>query len=204
MSRFRRSAAGRVTILERDYKECKSLSEEFPEAVIINADISDEHFSEEELLADADVVVATSDNQELNIVNAVYAKTLGAHRTVCLVNKASYIHVAASLGLDVAISPVDSMVNSILKHMRRGNVKSVHSIAGGDVEVLELVIEPGSPAEGLTIGELKLPRQALILSVYRNESALIPTGDLTLLADDGLITITRREAVSRVEELFAS
>jgi trk system potassium uptake protein TrkA len=203
-ARFTRPTAGRITIIDNDYEECRELSEEFQDAMVINADISDEHFAEEELLAEADVVVATSGNQELNIVNAVYAKTLGANRTVCLVNKASYIHVAASLGLDVAISPVESMVNSILKHMRRGNVRSVTSIAGGDVEVLELVIEEASPAVGSTIGELGMPRQALILTVSRDGQEIIPGGDVGLETGDGLIVIARREAISKVEELFAT
>jgi trk system potassium uptake protein TrkA len=191
-----------VNIIDSDYENCKRLAEQYPEAMVINADISDEGFSEEEQFADSDVVVATTDNQELNIVNAVYAKTLGAKRSIVLVNKSSYVQIAPTLDIDVAISPIDSMVSSILRFIRTSNVRSVHSLSGGKVEVMELSMAAGSPAEDKRLKNLKLPRDTLILSVTRGQQDIIPDGELVLLGGDHIIVIARKESVPKIEELF--
>jgi trk system potassium uptake protein TrkA len=193
----------KVHVIDSDYRRCRRLSEQFPETLVLNADISEEGFAAEEHFADTDLVVATTENQERNIVNAVYAKTLGAKRTIALVNKTSYVHVASSLGIDVAVSPVDSMVSSILKYIRRGSVRTVHSIPGGKAEVVELSVEPGSRVAGRAIRELRLPRQSLILSVHRQDRDIIPYGDFRFRTGDYLIVITPKESVSRVEEVLS-
>jgi trk system potassium uptake protein TrkA len=201
--RYFRPVAGRkVHIIDGDYQRCRGLSEQFPEALVLNADISEEGFAEEEHFADTDLVVATTENQEQNIVNAVYARALGAKRTIALVNKTRYVHVASSLGIDVAVSPLDSIVSGILRYIRRGRVRTVHSIPGGRAEVVELSVEPGSRVAGRAINELKLPRQSLILSVHRDDRDVIPYGDFRFQAGDYLIVITPKETVSRVEEVL--
>ncbi len=193
-----------INIIDSDYNNCKRLSDRFPKAMIFNSDISDEGFSEEEELAGADLVIAITSNQEFNIVNAVYAKSVGAGRTMVLVNKSNYVHIASSLGIDVAVSKIESMVNSILKYIRKSNIRSVYSISGGKVEVLELAVEKASRTIGKKIMELKLPRQTLVISVTRGDNHIIPDGDLTLENGDYIIVIARKESVARIEEIFTS
>ncbi len=194
----------KISIIDSDYNNCKLLSDRFPEAMIFNSDISDEGFSEEEELAGADLVIAITGNQEFNIVNAVYAKSVGAGRTMVLVNKSNYVHIASNLGIDVAVSQIESMVNSILKYIRKSNIRSVYSISGGKVEVLELAVEKASRTIGKKIKELKLPRQTLIISVTRGDNHIIPDGELTLKNGDYIIVIARKESVARIEEIFTS
>ncbi len=202
LHRFGRVTKRKINIIDSDYENCQMLADHFPEALVINADISDERFSEEGHLSDADLVIATTDNQELNIINAVYAKTLGAKRSIVLVNKSSYVNIASNLGIDVAISPVDSMVDSILKYIRNSNIRSVHSISGGKVEVTELSVTASNRMVGKKIKEIKLPRDSLILSVSRENADIIPDGDLSLQGGDHLIVITRKESVPKLEQLF--
>lgn len=193
----------KLTIIDGDYGRCKQLAERFPSALVLNADISDEEFSEQEQFSDADLVIATTGNQELNLVNAVYAKVLGAKRSVALVNKSSYLQVASSLGIDVPVSPVDSTVNSILRYIRKGNVGAVHSISGGKVEVMELSVERGSRIANRPISKIRLPEQTLIVSVTRDSENIIPSGDLSLQSGDDLIVIAKKDSVPKVEALFA-
>jgi trk system potassium uptake protein TrkA len=197
-------AGGRhhVSIIDSDYETCKYLAEQYPAAMVINANISDEEFSEEQELADADVVITTTENQELNIVNAVYAKTLGAKRSIALVKKSSYVQIATTLGIDMAISPVDSMVSSILQYIRTSNVRSVHSLSGGRVEVTELSVSEGSRVRNRPLRKLKLPPDTLILSVIRGDRDIIPDGEFQLASGDHVIVITGRESVPKIESLF--
>ena len=191
-----------VSIIDSHYHTCKYLADRYPGAMVINANISDEGFAEEQQLAEADVVVATTENQELNIVNAVYAKTLGARRSIALVKKSSYVQIATTLGIDVAISPIDSMVSSILQFIRAGNVRSVHSLSGGKVEVTELSVSAGSRVRDRPLKRLKLPPDTLILSVIRGEEDIIPDGEFRFASGDHVIVITGRESVPKIEALF--
>ncbi len=200
----RPSGKRRINIIDSDYNTCKLLSNRFPEALVLNADISDEKFSEDEHLSDADLVVATTENQELNIVNAVYAKTLGPKRAIALVNKSNYVHIASSLGIDVAISPVDSMVNTILKYISRENVRSVHNISGADIDVIEVSVDKNSRICGKQVKEIKLPPSSLILSVTRDHRDIIPDGGMTIEAGDYMIIITRKESVPKLDKVFTS
>jgi trk system potassium uptake protein len=194
----------KIIVVEENEAICRRLSEDYPDALVINADISDERFTEEEHVLEADLFISTDQNQEKNIVSAVYAKTLGARRTIALVNKSSYVHVATDLGIDVAISPTDTMVNTILNYLSQKNVKSVHSISGGLIEVLEVTVESDCKADGRTIQELKLPRESLILSITREGHNIIPTGQQRILRGDDLILITKKETVDRLQGIFTA
>ena len=192
----------RVSIIDSDYEKCKYLAEDYPTALVINATISDEDFGEEQQLADADVVVTTTDNQELNIVNAVFAKTLGTKRSIALVKKSSYVQIASTLGIDIAISPTDSMVSSILQFIRTSNVRSVHSLSGGKVEVTELSVAAGSRVEDQPLNKLKLPPNTLVLYVIQGDQYIIPDGEFKFHSGDHVIVITTKESVSKIHAMF--
>jgi trk system potassium uptake protein TrkA len=201
---FGNQPARNVKLVERDYGKCKMLTERFPNALVINADISDEGVFEEEYFADSDLVVAATDNQEMNIVTAIYAKSFGIKRSIVLVNKASYIKVASNLGIDVPVSLKHSTVNSILKFLRRGNVRSVHSISDGRVEIVEISVEEGTEAIGKELQDIKMPPNSLIVSVIRQKEHMIPGGTFVVEPGDRVIIIANKEHIDRVQALFTS
>ena len=194
----------RLKIIESDRARSKALADRFPGAIVINSDISDEGFFEEESLKDHDLIITTTANQELNILAAIYAKTYGIKRSIALVNKYNYLTLANRLGVDVIISPKNSVVSAVLKIVRRGRVRSVASLFGGQAEVIESTVEDASRMAGRRIQELKLPEQSLIVSVRRDGETLLPRGDLVVNDADRLIFIARTDAIGRVEELFDS
>lgn len=201
--RLKSATAGKnITVIDDDHETCRTLSQKYPELLVLNADISDEDFEEEEHLARADLIVAATKNQELNIINAVYAKTLGTKRTVALVNKSSYVHMANHLGIDVAISPVDSMVSTILRHIRRSNVRRVYNISGSSIDIIEFSVEAMSSIIGKQIRDIKLPADSLIVTITRNGESFIPHGENTIESNDHLITIARKDSIPALETLF--
>ncbi len=193
-----------INIIDKNYETCKQLSDSFPEALVINADISDEGILEDEQFTDYDLIVTTTDNQELNIVTSIYAKTLGIKRSIALVNKYNYFNIAYNLGIDVAVSPNNSMINTIMKYIRKGNIKGVHSISDGKVEVIELTIEEFSKAIGKTIKETRLPAHSLVIAVVRGDKNIIPDGKYIIQADDHLILMAKKENIPKLVEVFMS
>jgi trk system potassium uptake protein TrkA len=192
-----------VVIIDNDLSKCNVLAERFPDVLIINEDISNEGVYEAGQFYDYDLMVTTTDNQELNIVTAVYAKTLGIKRTIAVVNKNSYINIASNLGIDVTVSQKSSMVNSILKLIRRGNIRNIYSFLDGMVEVMELSVE-NSKISGIKIKEIKLPAQTLIVSLTRGNQNILPDGNCIIKNGDYIIVIARKESISKIENIFTS
>ncbi|MFP4068143.1 MAG: Trk system potassium transporter TrkA [Spirochaetaceae bacterium] len=200
----RAGARPSVKVVERNYAKSRQISERYPDALVINADVSDEGIFEEEHFQNSDLLIAVTDNEELNIVSAVYGKTLGIRRAVVLVNKLNYAKMAVNVGIDVTVSIKYAVVNSILKFIRRGKIRSLHSISDGRLEILELTVDSGSRGDGNRIEDIKLPTASLIVSVARGDEHVIPHGGYVLRADDNIIIITKKEHVDRVEAVFTS
>ena len=194
----------RLKIIESDGARSRALADRFPGAIVINSDISDEGFFEEESLKNHDLIITTTANQELNILAAIYAKTYGIKRSIALVNKYNYLTLAKRLGVDIIISPKNSVVSAVLKIVRRGRVRSVASLFGGQAEVIESTVDASAAMAGRPIQELKLPEESLIVSVRRDGETLLPRGDLVVQDADRLTIIARSDAVGRVEEFFDS
>jgi trk system potassium uptake protein TrkA len=205
-ARFTRSLAPAgtrsVTFVERSYEQCQRLSEEFPEALVIHGDVSDEGVLEETQPADYDLIITATGHQELNLITGAYAKTLGIKRAVALVSKDSYARIASHLGIDVPVSMKNSLANTILRVIRRGNVRSVHSLSGGKVELIELSVEETSPVVGQRIRDIRMPAHSLVVFVTRGGESIIPGGDLEIHSGDHVILVAQRESVKKAEDLF--
>ena len=192
----------KISIVDKSYERCKLLSERFSAALIINADISDEGIFEEERLSDYDLLIATTENQELNILTAIYAKTFGIKRSIALVRTNNYVDIATNLGIDVPVSIKNSTINTILKFIRKGNIRSVHSISGGKVEVIELTAKESGRVIGKKIKEIKFPHHSLIIYVTRGKQNIIPSGRFVIQNGDHIILISRKESIEKIEEMF--
>ncbi len=200
-------ASGRsVKIVEKNYKHCKYLAERFPEALVIHEDIADENLFEDEQLHTSDLLVTTTQDEALNMLTALYAKSLGIKRVVPVVNKSSYINIADKLKIDAIVSPKASSVSAILKYVRRGNIKRVYTIFDGKAEAIEFTINPSSKIAGKRVKDMQLPNGTLVVAVNRPEGEssknFVPNGEFVIEAGDNVVTFARAEQVDSLEELF--
>jgi trk system potassium uptake protein TrkA len=192
-----------VAIIENDYDKTQELSEMFQDALIINGDISDEGVLEENNLTGYDLLITTTGNQELNLLTSTYAKSLGIKRSIALVRKNDFLRIASKLAVDTTVSLNNTVVNSIIKLIRKGKVRSIHAVSGGALEVIELTVEVGSKAAGRYIRDIKLPYHSLIVFISRGDENYLPHGNNIIQAGDTIVIITRKEYVNRMDELFA-
>ncbi len=192
----------KVALIDKNRQLCESLSARFTDVLVINADISEEGLFEEEQLDDYDLIIMATDNEELNILSSVYAKSLGVKRAMALVTRAGYAPIASKLNIDSIVSPKSSTVDAILKFVRRGDIKSVHSFFNEKAEVIEYHVDEKSPACMKKVMELKRPEGTLIMSVIRDGENKIPDGNFVINAGDRVITIAARESVERLAKIF--
>jgi trk system potassium uptake protein len=191
-----------LQIIDRDYDRCKTLAERYPDALVTCEDVTDEGVLEQVKLRNNDLIITTTSSQELNVMTAVYAKTLGVGGAISLVTRRNYRHIAQRLNLDVTISRNSTMVNSILKIIRHGNIKNVHAISEGTLEVIEFSLDKASTVTGKALRDIKLPKNTLVLFLTRGEETLFARGDIVLDRNDHMVILTERDSIAQIEKMI--
>jgi trk system potassium uptake protein TrkA len=195
-----------VKLIERDARRARRVSELLENTIVLNGDAADEELLIEENIDSADVFAALTNSEEANILSAMLARRLGAHKVMALINKPSYAELMESGSIDVAISPQTITIGSLLAHVRRGDVVRVHSLRRGAAEALEIVVhgnERSSRVVGKRLCDIKLPEGASIGAVVRGEEVIMAHRDLTIASDDHVILfLADRRQVEAVERLF--
>ncbi len=193
----------KLHVIDKNYERTKLLAERFPQILVTCQDITEEGVLEDDELIKNDLIISATGNHELNIITGSYAKTLGIKKAISLVTKDSYRNLAHNLNLDVTISRNTTVVSSILKILRKGNIKNVYALSGGRLEVIEFSVSENSGLIGKQLSEIKLPKNTLIILITRGEETIIPYGLLEVEVDDHIAIITERESIKKLEGLLA-
>ncbi len=195
-----------VKLIERDNKRARRIAEKLSSTTVLHGDAADEELLLEENIDSADVFVALTNSEEANILSAMLAKRLGAHKVMALINKPSYAELIESGSIDIAISPQTVTIGSLLAHVRHGDVVRVHSLRRGAAEALEVVVHgeaDNSRVIGRRIEEIALPEGTTLGAVVRGDDVMIAHHDVTVQPDDHLILfLTDRRHLETVEKLF--
>jgi trk system potassium uptake protein TrkA len=195
-----------VKIIERDPRRATHISEQLNKAIVLVGDAADEELLLEENIDSVDVFCGLTNAEEANILSAMLAKRLGAHKVMALINRASYVGLVESGTIDIAISPQQVTIGSLLAHVRRGDVVKVHSLRRGAAEAIEAIAhgtEESSRVVGRRIEQLELPRGTSIIAIVRDEQVIIAHHDVVIETDDHVILfMTDRRKIERLEELF--
>ena len=191
-------------IIEADSKRAQEAAERFADANVYNADVSDESFIEEEDLNTFDLVIAATSNHELNMITSAYMKTLGVGKAVCLVQSSNYASIARNIGIDVAVPIKDAVVDSILSHLRGESVTGIHTLAEGELEIIEAVLPADSPVLGQKLRQIASPGSFVVLLIQEKGAVGfdIPCGDTLFKNGDRLVMLTYSKDVKATLETF--
>jgi trk system potassium uptake protein TrkA len=134
------------------------------------------------------------------------AKKLGCKKVMALINKASYSGLMEIESIDVAISPQQITIGSLLEHVRKGDVVKVHSLKTGNVEVLEAVAHEhgSSKVVDKKIEAIELPKGASIVAVISKDGVLKTLQHTTTVEPDDhvIVLITDKHNIPEIEALF--
>jgi len=195
-----------VKVIERFEDRARQLSESLNKTMVLLGDAADEELLVEENIESVDVFCALTNDEEANILSAMLAKRLGARKVMSLINRASYVDLVQSDIIDIAISPSQATIGSLLTHVRRGDVVVVHSLRRGAAEAIEAVAHGdrhSSRVVGRTIDEIKLPKGTTIGAIVRGSEVLIAHHDSVIESDDHVILfLSDKKCIQEVERLF--
>ena len=195
-----------VKLIERDVRRARKASELLENAIVLNGDAADEELLIEENIDSADVFAALTNSEEANILSAMLAKRLGAHKVMALINKPSYTDLIESGSIDIAISPQTITIGSLLAHVRRGDIVRVHALRHGAAEALEAVVhgdEETSRVVGKRVEEIRLPEGTSIGAIVRADEVMMAHHDTVIQANDhAILFLSDRRHLEAVERLF--
>jgi trk system potassium uptake protein TrkA len=195
-----------VKIIERDPQRARHISEQLNKAIVLVGDAADEELLLEENIDNVDVFCGLTNSEEANILSSMLAKRLGAHKVMALINRASYVDLVEAGSIDIAISPQQITIGSLLAHVRRGDVVKVHSLRRGAAEAIEAIAhgeKESSKVVGRAIEDIDLPKGAGIVALVRGEQVIIAHHDTVIESDDHVILfLTDRRKIEHLEKLF--
>jgi trk/ktr system potassium uptake protein len=195
-----------VKVIERGFEQARLISEDLDRAIVLHGDAADEELLLEENIDSADVFVAVTNAEEANILSAMLAKRLGARKVLALINRPAYAELVEAGTIDIAISPKEITLGTLLAHVRRGDVVKVHSLRRGAAEAIEAVAHGDShhsEVVGRTIEEIRLPRGAAINAIVRGDKVMMAHHDTLIEENDHVILfVADRRQIDEVERLF--
>ena len=194
-----------VKVLELNYDRCRQLSEELEESIVLNGSANDSKLLQQENIANTDVFCALTNNGESNIKMSMLAKRLGAKKVITLITNSAYAELVGQ-EIDIAISPQQITISSLLTHVRKGDISAVHSLRRGAAEALEMTAH-GDPKTSKVVGrrldELDLPPGATVGAILRGDQVIIAHRHVVVEEDDHVILfLTDPSKISLVEKLF--
>ena len=190
-------------LIEIDRARARFVAEALPATNIILGDALDAEILDEAGVASTDTVIAVTDDDETNILSSLLAKRYGVARAVTLINSTAYAPLITTLGIDVAVSPRAITVSTILQHVRRGRIRSVHSLADGFAEIIEAEALETSPFVDNALSDVKLPPKVIIGALVRGDEVIVPRGDTVIENHDIVMLLAASKSVQKVEKLFS-
>jgi trk system potassium uptake protein TrkA len=213
-----------VKIIEHNKAHAERIAGELNRALVLAGDVTDEELLETENAGEMDLYCAVTNDDENNIMSALLAKRMGVRKVVALINRTSYVNLVQAGRIDIAISPAQATIGTLLARVRRGDCVAVHSLRRGAAEALELIAHgdfKSSQVVGRRIEEINLPKGTTIGAIVRkleqpeaghpedlaaatrNTRVIIAHHDIVIEPDDHVIVfVINKQMVSKIEKLF--
>jgi trk system potassium uptake protein len=192
----------RVRAIERDRACAERAADALERTIVLNGDGMDSEILAEAGVDRADVLLAVTDDDKINLLASVRAKAMGCKMAIALINDPSLAPLMDHLGIDAYINPRATTVSSILRHVRHGRVRAIYAVGDGEAEVIEAQVLSTSSIAGRTIASADLPEGALVGAVLKGGVLVRPRGSTLLEAGDVLVIFVLKKDVPEVERLL--
>jgi len=198
----------KMMIIDKDAERCKFLSEEFPKAMIIHGDASDEQLLQEEGIRQTDAFAALTGLDEENIILSLYARSQTKGKLITKVNRTSFEQVINSMNLGSVIYPKLITADLIIQYVRAmqnslgSNVETLYKIVANRAEALEFRVKADSPVVGIPLEKMSLKSNLLVACIHRNGRVITPRGKDVMEAGDTVIIVTTNTGLNDLKDIL--
>jgi trk system potassium uptake protein TrkA len=189
-----------VLILEKRPPRFHALHDELGEAVFFG-DACEIRTMVQVGMERADLVVAVTGDDEDNLIICQAAKRwFGVPRAIGRVNNPANEDTFHKLGIEETISATRLMYQLIEQEVETSDLVPLSLLRRGNLEVVEVQLQPDSPALNVPIRNLNLPAGCLLTAIVRGNKSQIVTGDSKLQANDTVVAIMEPSAMNALRQ----
>lgn len=191
-----------VKIIEKDKTKCKSLSAKLNHTLVLHGDGTDIDLLKEEGAGEVDLFVSATGDDKLNLLVSLLSKHLGVQNTITVIRRSDLVPLVEQVGIDPVVSPRTLTASTILKLIWPNEILSITFLGGTQAETMELIVPEQCKASYKKLKELKFPKGAIIGSIMRGDTVIVPIGEDMILPGDRVAIFALPGAIARVNELF--
>ncbi|MFN2582838.1 MAG: TrkA family potassium uptake protein [Candidatus Dormibacteria bacterium] len=157
-------------------------------------------------VADMDVVVAATGDDEDNLVISLLAKQeFAVPRVISRVNSSRNQWLFnESWGVDVAVSTPELYTSLVEEAVSIGSLVHLHNFEGGRFHLVGVTLAGDCPSQGRTIADLKMPRDARVVTVVRRGHLVVPEADTVLYSGDEVVVLASVESEPDLARLLVA
>ncbi len=198
-----------VHMIEKDMDCCTEMAQLLPNTNIIHGDCSNQATLTDQGIDQCDALVALTGLDETNMIVSLYGAGRGVPQTITKLSREESLSLAGTMSLGSIVSPKDLCSNDIVRYVRAmenlvGAAISVHTIADGQVEAVEFVVDANTPNCNVMLRDIKLKPDVLIASITHGAKSIIPNGESLFVPGDRMVVVTSRiGSLQQLGDIFA-
>ena len=201
LARMLENYGASVKIIDREKARCQYLSVHLNNVLILHGDATDINLLNEENFSEMDAFISSTGFDEENLLLALMAKQAGIEDVIAKVSRESFGHLIESMGVDMALNPVDISASDVLRVMQ-GNRVITSQIIQGQAEMIQISVEGDMAISGKPIAKLKIPIGLSIVAVQRGYEVIIPDENTRIEEGDRITIITLLYETDDLEKLL--
>ncbi len=196
----------KVRVIEQDEDKCRRLAERFPHVTFINGDGTSLRLLEEEQIGNADYFVASTSDDERNVMTSMQAAKLGAKHVQTVINKSDYeeilYNLRSALDIETLVAPRLVTANEVLRYLSSEPYVELFTFPQQAARILEIQVSLDSPCAGKQLKEISWPKHAVLVALLHKFQVKVPGAEDKILAGDRVVVITREENINDLLKLL--
>jgi trk system potassium uptake protein TrkA len=189
-------------LIEFNKTRSEYLAANLKSVTVINGDGLENEILEEAGIAEADNLIALTNDDEVNILSSLLAKRAGAKSCMTLINNSSYSSLLSNIGIDITIDPKRITISKILEKVRGGRIRSDYTIGDGFGEVLEAEILPNTAFANKKLADMNLPKNIRVGAILRDKKIMIPNSETVFKESDDVVFFSETASINKLEKLL--
>lgn len=192
-----------IKMIVSNEERATRMSELLSKTLVVHGEATDLDVLAAQGIIDMDFFLALSDNDETNVVASLVANHLEVKTTITLIEKTDYLPVTKTIGLQRCVNSSIATADGIMRHMRHSNVRAFSSLKGINIKIISFKVSQKNKYIGCPLKDIKFPKNTIIGVIVHDDHLVVPTGDGTMEPGDEIVVFAQKDAVSRVEKIFA-
>ncbi|MBQ9161489.1 MAG: TrkA family potassium uptake protein [Methanobrevibacter sp.] len=187
-----------ITLIESDEALCADVAAEL-DALVICGNGTNSKLLEETNIEDADFFIATTGNDEANLLSCILVRKYNVPHIIARVSNPDHEEAFKEVGIDHVISPETAAAAQLQKLVTRPNAAELMTLGEGDAEILDMTIT-NDKIVGKRFKDISPTKDYIIISTYQNGKLVIPQPDNTVSRGEKVTVLVRRGTFKKVSK----